>query len=187
MQHHSLVNRILALDIRSKTLAYAVFDGAAQVLDFSVCRSVYSGFQASRVERLARRFQPEIIVMRKVPAGSSRDTPAMQAAIRSIRAKAKELCIRVVSIDKGLVKRTFRGHGKPTKYNIALLLAACFPALTWYVPRKRKPWKPEDRRMHYFDAAAMGMAYFASQGDAEVVEQLLVEAEPRKQCLIEKT
>jgi hypothetical protein len=33
----------------------------------------------------------------------------------------------------------------------------------------------------------MGMAYFASQGDAEVVEQLLVEAEPRKQCLIEKT
>jgi hypothetical protein len=160
-------------------LAYAVFEDAAQLLDFSVSGSKHSGFQADRVEKLVRKFQPDAIVLRSIPVGSSRDTPAAQAAIRSIRARARKLSIPVVFIAKRHIDETFRRHCKPTKRRISLILAACFQALTWYVPRERKPWKPEDRRMHYFDAAAVGMAYFASEGDAEVVEQLLSEAESR--------
>jgi len=183
MNHYSLGNRTLSLDVRSKTLAYAVFEGSTQLLDFSVSGSTYSGFQARRVEKLVRKFQPEVIVLRRLPAGSSRDTPAARAAIKSIRSKARALAVPVAFVEKHLIGETFRRHGKPTKYNIALLLATCFPALAWYVPRKRKPWMPEDRRMQYFDAAAAGMAYFASVGNAEVVQQLLSEAETRSQSL----
>jgi hypothetical protein len=183
MYHHSRDNRILSLDVHSKTLAYAVFEDATQLLDFSVSRSAHSGFQVTRVEKLVRKFQPEVIVLRRIPAGSSRDTPAARAAVRSIRSKARSLSVRVVFIDKRNIDATFRDHCKPTKHRIAVLLAACFQVLAWYVPRERKPWTPEDRRMQYFDAAAAGLAYFASEGNAETVRELLSEAEARSQSL----
>ena len=181
MHHHSRVQRVLSLDVRSKTLAYAVFEDAAQLLDFSVSSSADAGFQARRIEKLVGKFQPEIIVLRKIQEGSSRDTPATREAIKSICFMARRLSVPVASIEKRAIGDTFRQHCKPTKYRIALLLAACFPALTWYVPRERKPWKPEDRRMHYFDAAATGIAYFASEGTAEAVQKFLSEAESRIQ------
>jgi hypothetical protein len=187
MYHHSREKRIVSLDVHSKTLAYAIFEGPIQLLDFSVSRSTHSGFQASRVETLVRKFQPDVIVLRKVHAGSSRDTPASRAAIKSIRAKTRNLSAPVVFIDKQLINETFQPHCKPTKHKIAVLLAACYPALTWYVPRKRKPWMPEDRRMQYFDAAATGLAYFTSNGDAEIIQQLLSDAVSRSQNLAENT
>ena len=176
MHHHSTVSRIISLDIRSKTLAHALLDGPLHLIDFGVSRSTQSAFQADRVEKLVKKFQSDIIVLRKVPAGSKRDNPAVQAAIRSIRARARRLSIPVVSIEKRFIDQTFQGHCKPTKYQIALLLSACYPALRWYTPRKRKIWMPEDRRMQYFDAAALGLAYFASEVDAKAVQQFLSEA-----------
>ncbi len=183
MYHHSCEKRIVSLDVHSRTLAYAVFEGSMQLLDFSVSRSTHSGFHAGRVETLVRKFQPGVIVLRKVHAGSSRDTTASRAAIKSIRAKAKNLSVPAVFIDKRLIDETFQPHCKPTKHKIAVLLAACYPALAWYVPRKRKPWMPEDRRMQYFDAAATGLAYFVSEGDAKAVQQFLSDAESRSRLL----
>jgi len=177
MYNHSRTNRIISLDVHSKTLAYAVFDGLSQLLDFSVSGSKHSGFQAGRVEKLVRKFQPEVIVLQRVPAGSTRDTQAVRTAIKSIRAKAKHLCIPVVFIEKRLIDETFRRESKLTKYKVALVLAACFSTLTWYVPCKRKPWMPEDRRMQYFDAAAAGVAYFAIEKGAEAIKQFLFKAE----------
>ena len=177
MYRHSRHNRILSLDVRSKTLAYAVFDGCAYLLDFSVSSSILDGFQASRIERLVRKFQPDVIVLRRVPVGSTRDTPVVRAAIKSIRSKARHLSVPVVVIGRPLIEKTFRRHCKPTKYRIAVLLAGCFPSLTWYLPRQRKIYTPEDRRMQYFDAAAVGLAYFAATGDAEALQQFLSKAE----------
>ena len=187
MHDHSRKNRIASLEVHSKTLAYAVFDGPTQLLDFSVSRSAREGFQVGRVESIVRKFQPDVIVLRKVHEGSSRDTPASRAATKSIRAKVRNLSVPIVSISEQLVSEIFRQHCKPTKHNIAVLLAASFPALAWYVPRKRKAWMPEDRRMQYFDAAATGVAYFASVGDAESIKNLLSEAESRSQSLIRET
>jgi hypothetical protein len=184
MYHHSYDNRIISLDVRSKTLAYAVLDGPLQLLDFGVCGSTHRNFQASRVEKLVRKFQPHVIVLRNVPTRSKRDNPAVQAAIKDIRSKARRLSVPVVSIEKRRIDETFRRHCKTTKYQIAQLLSACFPALRWYVPRKRKIWMPEDRRMQYFDATALGVAYFASEGFAEAIQQLLSEAASRNRLLM---
>jgi hypothetical protein len=176
MHHDSHDSRILSVDVRSKTLAYAVLDGPLQLLDFGVSGSAQPGFQANRIEKLVRKFQPRIIVLRKVPTGSKRDSPAVQAAIKNIRITARRLPVSVVSIEKRFIDQTFRQHCKPTKRQIALLLSAGFPALKWYLPNERKIWMPEDRRMQYFDAAALGMAYFASEGDVEPIQQFLSDA-----------
>jgi hypothetical protein len=34
------------------------------------------------------------------------------------------------------------------------------PDLAWRLPRPRKPWESEPRRMSVFDAAAIGLAYW---------------------------
>jgi hypothetical protein len=179
MPHPSFFNRIISLDVRSKTLAYAVLDGPQQLLDFGVSQSKDSGFRMDRLEKLARKFQPHAIVLRRVPGGSKRDNPAVRAAIKSIRSKARRLTVPVVSIEKRLIDETFRRYGKPTKHHIAQLLSASFPALQWYLPRQRKIWMPEDRRMQYFDAAALALAYFAAEGNADAIQQFLSEAAPR--------
>ena len=184
MYHHSLITRIVSLDVRSKTLAYAILDGPLQLLDFGVSGSTHRGFQTGRIEKLVRKFQPQVIVLRKVPAGSKRDNPAVQETIKSIRSKARHLSIPVVSIEKRLIDQTFRRHCKPTKHQIALLLSACYPALRWYVPKKRKIWMPEDRRMQYFDAASLGLTYFASKQDTEAIQQFLSEAASRNRLLM---
>jgi hypothetical protein len=175
MHHHSHDNRMISLDVRSKTLAYAVLDGPLQILDFGVSGSTHRGFQASRVEKLVRKFQPSVIVLRKVPEGSKRDNPAVQAAIKTIRSEAKRLSVPLVSIEKRLIDQTFRPHCKPTKYQIARLLSVCFPALRWYMPSVRKIWMSEDRRMQYFDAVALGLAHFASEKGAQSVQRFLSE------------
>jgi hypothetical protein len=41
--------------------------------------------------------------------------------------------------------------------------------------------------MQYFDAAATGLAYFTSNGDAEIIQQLLSDAVSRSQNLAENT
>ena len=176
MHNHSLVNRIVSLDVRSKTLAYAVLDGPLHLLYFGLSRSTHRDFQASRVEKLMRKFQPQVIVLRKVPEGSKRDNPAVQATIKTIRSEARRLSVPLVSIEKRLIDQTFRPHCKPTKYQIAQLLSVCFPSLRWYMPSQRKIWMPEDRRMQYFDAAALGLAYFTSEEDAEALQRFLSEA-----------
>jgi len=133
-------------------------------------------FLVSRMDKIVQKFQPHVIVLRKVPSGSKRDNPAVQSAIKSIRSKARHISVPVVSIEKRLIDQTFRNHCKPTKYRIALLLSAYYPPLRWYMPSERKIWMPEDRRMQYFDAAALGLAYFTSKGEAEVIQQFLSEA-----------
>jgi hypothetical protein len=183
MQHHSHVNRIISLDVRSKTLAYAVLDGPIHLLDFGVSGFAHPDLQASRVDKLMRKFQPHVVVLRKVPAGSKRDNPAVLATIKSIRSATRSLSVPVVSVRKRRIDETFRRHCKPTKYQIALLLSACFPTLRWYMPRKRKIWMPEDRRMQYFDATALGLAYFTSEGDAEAIQLFLSEAASRNRPL----
>jgi hypothetical protein len=179
MHHQSLDNRVVSLDVRSKTLAYAVLDGPLRLLDFGVSGSARRGFQTGRLEKLVRKFQPQVIVLRKVPSGSRRDTPAVQAATKIIRSQTRRLSVPLVSVEKRFLDQIFRPHCKPTKHQIALLLSAYFPALKWYMPSKRKIWMPEDRRMQYFDAAALGLAYFASLADSEAVQKSLAESASR--------
>ena len=175
--HYSFHNRLLSLDVRSKTLAYAVFEDCTQLLDFSVSGATRMDFQATRVERLVRRFQPDVIVLRKISTGSTRDTVASRAAVKTIHSTARRFSVPVACIGKRQLAETFGRHCKTTKYRIAVLLASGFPALTWYLPSRRKIYNPEDRRMQYFDAAAAGLAYFAANGDAVAVQQFLSKAE----------
>jgi len=61
-------------------------------------------------------------------------------------------------IARAAVSGTFGERRPITKYEIASLLAKCFPVLHWELPPKRKIWDSEDYRMSIFDAAALAVS-----------------------------
>jgi hypothetical protein len=48
-------------------------------------------------------------------------------------------------------------HSGTTKYEIAVAVARLFPELTSRLPRQRKPWMSEDKRMSIFDAVSFAL------------------------------
>jgi hypothetical protein len=57
--------------------------------------------------------------------------------------------------------------GQPdiTKYEIAARIAVLFPELTWKLPPTRKFYDNEHHNASIFDAASLGLTYFARFGD----------------------
>ncbi|HET9410043.1 MAG TPA: hypothetical protein VFO39_22595 [Candidatus Sulfotelmatobacter sp.] len=72
--------------------------------------------------------------------------------------------VRVISAKA--LRETFAGQNR-NKQEIASTVATRFPELLSILPPKRKPWQSEDYRMSIFDAAAVGIAYFASEKSME--------------------
>ncbi len=48
------------------------------------------------------------------------------------------------------------------KYKAAAALAAEFPQLEPWLPRRRRPWEPEPRNIIYFEALALAWSYWRS-------------------------
>jgi hypothetical protein len=153
--------RILALDVRPRSFGYAVFEGPEQLFDFGV-RSFRKGVNAVKVPRgmklewLKEDYLPSVIVLQAPGPRSKR-----RKFVAMVEAKAKRLGIAVRLLSDSAIQKAFGGEGELTKYEIACALAERFPELRWSLPPKRKSWQSEDYRMSMFDAAALGVAYFA--------------------------
>src|ERR1039458_886516 len=116
--------RVLSLDIRSRRVGYAVFEGPGLLLDWGVIRN-----RAALIQSLLDTFEPSVIVLRTIALGSIRDRSIVRRAIRRIRRKAKSVSIPSVLVSRAQIIRLFRQHVKPTKHEIAAIIAECFPGL----------------------------------------------------------
>ena len=175
---------VLSLDIRPQRVGYVVFEGPMHLLDYGVIRLRPSVKHVERVQSLLESFQPSVIVLRQIARGSIRDRVVGRVAVRSIRRKAKSISIPLVLVSRAQIVRLFRQHVKPTKHEIANVIAACFTELSWRLPPRRKPWKPEHYNMCLFDSAALGLTFFARHVDGEAITQLLRKgAEPFRRPL----
>ncbi len=149
----------MALDIRRRSFAFAVFEGPNNLLDFGV-RSFRMGANRVRVrprEKLVALFDdfnPSTVVIR----GRNADTGNWQSIIdQALRRESIERRVPIRLVTRPNVINAFNGSDR--KYAIAVALAERFPALASKLPPKRKCWQSEDYRMSIFDAAALGVAY----------------------------
>ncbi len=157
--------RILALDLRTKRLGFAVFEGPERLLDYGVRRYRRPGaVPAAELRRwldeLCGQWQPQVAVL------ENRKIPIAQEKLRRVIALVKReallhgLTLRV--LNSRTVARSIHPEGRVTKHEAACLLAVRFTQLTWKLPPKRRCWESENCRMSVFDAAAIGLAYFAA-------------------------
>lgn len=150
-------SRILAVDIRSRRLGYAIFEMSGQLLDSGVARHASREIAAVRIAGLCKAFRPSFIVLRKESLRSGRRYPRTNTIRRAVRKEAKRRSIAIVTLGERTVRNWFRQRGSIGKHAIASFLANRFPELSWKVPPRRKPWQPEPWSLCFFDAVALGV------------------------------
>jgi len=165
--------RVIAFDVRPQRLGYVIFEEPMRLVDWGVSRSRDSIRNGIRLMRLVEHSQPSVVVLRSLEKGGYRNRPLLRLLMRRISRRIHSAAISTVCIPGAAIKSVFRKYVTPTKENTARVIAARFPELAWQLPPHRRPWQPEHWRMPLFDAAALGIAYFALEVDQEGVEEMM--------------
>ena len=164
----------MALDIRRRSFAFAVFEGPNNLLDFGA-RSFRTGTNKVHVsprEKLAvvfDDFNPSAVVIRARKANARNWKSIVDQALRR---ESIERRIPIRFVTRPTIIKAFNGNDR--KYAIAVALAERFPALASKLPPKRKCWQSEDYRMSIFDAAALGVAYFGRFSEAQQLPPVVI-------------
>ena len=153
--------RILALNIHPRRFGFVVFEGPARTLDWGA-RSTRGKTGAPRVPlgpkvaKLIVEYVPEAVVL------TQPNTAESKRSVDKIMKHIRTHNIRTRMLSSKAVKRVFAGRND-NKDRIASAVAEQFPELLSILPPRRRPWQSEDYRMTIFDAAAVGIAYFAEK------------------------
>jgi len=159
--HQPNEKRILAIDLRSRSFGFAVFEGPTRLLDWGV-KSFRQGVNAVKIRpsvkftELMEEFSPSTVVVRKEFVESKKKAGMWNALMK--QAENHRIPIRLLT--RRAVRSAFVGSNR-NKYAVAAALAKQLPELAPRLPGVRKIWKSEDYRMSIFDAAALGVAYFS--------------------------
>lgn len=160
-------SRILAIDLRSRLLGFAVLEGPRTLLDFG--RKPYYAHATRdralvvrmRIANLLAFYGPSVIVLKSASVRSGPPILKLKDAVGAIRSEAKLQSLELVFLKRRAIHQSFRQSGKSNKYKIAGLIAGVFPELAWKLPANRKNWQPEHHNAIIFDAISLGLAYFA--------------------------
>lgn len=162
------LHRVLVIDLMGNLIGYAVFEGPERLVDWGIKdgRKSNPGLLVNKFDELLKLYQPDTLVLEDHVLAKSRRSARALTLFAQIRAHAISRGVSVSPIAWTDVRSHFIRYGGYTKYEIARLVAASLPVLAPRLPPPRKPWKSEDSRMGIFDAAALGLTYFA-QADTD--------------------
>lgn len=167
--------RILAVDLRSTRVGFAVTETPIQLLDWGQ-RALAAESCSPLILWLLRRYGVSVLVVRRIRPNSPRNTNRVRKGARSIRTIARTCSVQLATVSDRDFKSVFQQATRRTRYEIAFLMTIIFPELAQFLPRPRRCYEPESRRMSAFDAVALAVAYLAIQPDNESLRQLLVSA-----------
>lgn len=155
---------VLAVYATSKGFAFVLFEGPESPFDWGV-KTVSGNSKNTKiteaVESLIGTYQPSVLVVEDTSDRLSRSTTRIRRLYRSLADIAAAQVVEVCRYPKATVGKTFAAVGATTKYEIARAISRHIPAFASRLPRVRKPWMSQDPRQSLFDAAALGLTYYA--------------------------
>ncbi|MBI2755072.1 MAG: hypothetical protein HYX46_16380 [Betaproteobacteria bacterium] len=113
------------------------------------------------ISKLVERHHPDVLVIEDTTAKGSRRSTRIRRLYRLIAHLAATEQIEIHRYSQQIVREILAPTGAMTKHDVALAIARQIPAFTHRLPRARKAWMSEDPRQSLFDAAALGLTYFA--------------------------
>lgn len=176
------VERLLALEIRSQRIGFAVFDGPTRLLDWGVgsysrpTRRLHE-VVATRVRSLLVRYRPFAVVMRRDNHYSLQSPARLRISVGAIRGETRRCGVDFQLLSTKTRKHFFAQLRCDTKHQVAQLITDLFEELSWMVPPKRKPWHSESYHAVIFDAAATGLVAFAEEFNPDAVRALIATTE----------
>ena len=164
------IGRVLAVELRTRWVAYAAFDAAAQLLDFGASRFRSARQAHARFLFFAELLHPTIVIFRRIPPRGRPNRPKTRKLARLMRYACNRLSLEIRLMNGRDVRNCFRMRGAKTKQQVSALLAEEYPALAWKLPPPRRSYEHEHWNMPIFDAVALGVAYFSSVNRREPIE-----------------
>lgn len=157
-------NLVLSLYPTSRGCAFVLFEGPASPFDWGVkeIRGPKKNIKTLKeVGRLIERYQPDALVIEDTSEKGSRRSGRIRKLYQLLLHSAMSERIDVYRYSQTAVRACFNPVGARTKYEIAKAIAFHIPAFAHRMPPLRKIWMSEDPRQSLFDAAALGLTYFA--------------------------
>lgn len=157
--HARLPKRVLAVDPSTKGLAYVVFEGPEQLIDWGFRHVPLD--QRRRVTQLGtliERYQPDVLVL-EYPHAPRFPRPAhVRRLLGAAAALARMRHVKVATVTRHEVFLAF--YPATSKDQFAAAIVTHYPVLKLVLPKPRMLGMSEDRYVNVFDAAAFALAYF---------------------------
>jgi Holliday junction resolvasome RuvABC endonuclease subunit len=164
MTHANPENLLLSIYPFSRGFAFVLFEGPDNPFDWGV-KEIKEKHKNTKtldeIKKIIDRYYPEILVIEDTTGKDSRRTSRIRKLYRMLVHLAEAECVELHRYSKSEVKACFASVGASTKFEIAKAIATQIPAFAHRIPRLRKIWMSEDPRQSLFDAAALGLTYFA--------------------------
>ena len=163
-------NRILAVEIRTARLGYAVLETPKQLCDFGAAWFNSQATARLRIARLLGLYQPSVLVLRGGSARYPRNMSKRRAVARIARDEARKSAVPVARVTEQTFNSCFERYACRDKYDVAAVIATEFPELASRLPSRPKFYDPEPRSILYFDSIALGATYVELTGDNGVLK-----------------
>jgi hypothetical protein len=164
MSHANMPQLVLSLYPSSRGYAFMFFEGPHDPFDWGVKeirKSRKNEATLKEIHALVGSCRPDRILIEDYAEPGSRRALRIKRLYQMIVDLAKKEGIEVSRVSHDAILACFAPEGAKTKREIALAVAQQIPALEHRMPRPRQIWMSEDPRQSLFDAAALGMAFYA--------------------------
>jgi len=151
-----------AIHATSRGFGYVVFEGPFTVHDWGtvVARGDKNAVCLRKLAAMLDRYMPEALLLEASGKGSSLRSARIARLYQAVASMAVARSIDVSVYPFRDVQAAFGDVGARTRHEIAEAVAHHVIALSSRVPRKRRPWDGEHRRMAVFCAAALVQTHF---------------------------
>ena len=164
MTHGNPQNFVLSIYPFWRGFAFVLFEGPDNPFDWGVKEIKQKHKDAktlAEIKKIVDRYRPEVLVIEDTTDKGSRRTSRIRKLYRMLVHFAEAEYVDLHRCSKTEVRACFATIGASTKYELARAIATQIPAFAHRIPRRRKVWMSEDPRQSLFDAAALGLTYFA--------------------------
>lgn len=164
MTHDYPQNLVLSIYAFTRGFAFVLFEGPDNPFDWGV-KDIRGQQKNARVldeiTKLIDRYQPEVLVIEDIGVRTTERISRIRKLYHMLARLAESQCIELYRYSKSDIRACFEPVGVTTKYEVAKVIALQMPVFAHRLPRYRKAWMSEDPRQSLFDAAALGIAYYA--------------------------
>lgn len=151
----------LAIHATSRGFGYVVFEGVGTPYDWGTvgARGDKNAVCMRKLEIMFDRFSPETLLLEEAKSVANRSA-RIDRLYTAIASMAANRGIEVAIYTLGQIKACFAQVGAVTRQDIAEAVARHIDAFRHSMPKPRKPWQAEDRRMAMFCAAALVLTHY---------------------------
>lgn len=170
-----LENPILAVYPFSRGFAFVLFEGPESPFDWGVkeIKEKHKNVKTlDEIKKLIDQYRPEAIIIEETGEKGSRRSSRIRKLYRMLVHLSVTEYVDLYRYPDSAVKKYFASIGAHHKYEIAKAIANLIPAFAHRMPRIRKAWMGADPRQGLFDAAALGLVYYASRGMLSPYDEL---------------